>query len=424
MKSVDHKTKNGTNELQAKVFTERESLLTELLELKHFKILKHIFLAILFGFVATDLVKALAGKSHAHFGLKLIKTGFNNFHYGVVCWLVQFGINLLTYKFFKIWALKRIEYGPKDLLTKLWDTLFIVICILYYISAVFLFPVLWADMNLGIATLFAVLMENVRLLMKSHAFIRSNVPDVLKHKQHSDEHLDLPTLKHYLYFSFAPTLLYRKEYPRTETRNLKRALLHFLDVLGIIWLESYIYEIFFLHSFANFGKGEVDWMHVAVIVTQNAIAGGLIMLVNFYLILHAWCNCFADLMRFADKRFYEDWWTSTNYSVYFRSWNIVVHDWLYEYIYKDFYYYIIPKNKIFARFIVFLLSALIHEQIIGFAVGHFLPILFVLFFCFGAIFNSLRTKHPAFYRQLNTSQEPTVRPSIKTDYRLYQDFLL
>lgn len=54
---------SGTNELQAKVFTERESLLTELLELKHFKILKHIFLAILFGFVATDLVKALAGKS-------------------------------------------------------------------------------------------------------------------------------------------------------------------------------------------------------------------------------------------------------------------------------------------------------------------------------------------------------------------------
>lgn len=145
----------------------------------------------------------------------------------------------------------------------------------------------------------------VRFLMKSHAFIRSNVPNILKHKQHSDERLDLPTLEHYLYFSFAPTLLYRKHYPRTEARNIKRATLHFLDVLGIIWLESYIYEIFFLHSFENFGKGEVDWMNVAVIITQNAIAGGLIMLVNFYLILHAWCNCFADLMRFADKRFYE-----------------------------------------------------------------------------------------------------------------------
>ena len=31
----------------------------------------------------------------------------------------------------------------------------------------------------------------------------------------------------------------------------------------------------------------------------------------------------------------QDWWNSTSYADYYRTWNVVVHDWLYAYIYKD-----------------------------------------------------------------------------------------
>lgn len=31
----------------------------------------------------------------------------------------------------------------------------------------------------------------------------------------------------------------------------------------------------------------------------------------------------------------QDWWNSTSYSNYYRTWNVVVHDWLYYYVYKD-----------------------------------------------------------------------------------------
>lgn len=33
----------------------------------------------------------------------------------------------------------------------------------------------------------------------------------------------------------------------------------------------------------------------------------------------------------------QDWWNSNSYADYYRTWNVVVHDWLYAYIYKDLY---------------------------------------------------------------------------------------
>lgn len=31
----------------------------------------------------------------------------------------------------------------------------------------------------------------------------------------------------------------------------------------------------------------------------------------------------------------QDWWNSTSFSNYYRTWNVVVHDWLYSYVYQD-----------------------------------------------------------------------------------------
>lgn len=32
----------------------------------------------------------------------------------------------------------------------------------------------------------------------------------------------------------------------------------------------------------------------------------------------------------------QDWWNSTSFANYYRTWNVVVHDWLYYYVYRDF----------------------------------------------------------------------------------------
>lgn len=47
-----------------------------------------------------------------------------------------------------------------------------------------------------------------------------------------------------------------------------------------------------------------------------------------------WCVCVCIVLYL--YFFPQDWWNSTSYSNYYRTWNVVVHDWLYYYAYKDF----------------------------------------------------------------------------------------
>lgn len=37
-----------------------------------------------------------------------------------------------------------------------------------------------------------------------------------------------------------------------------------------------------------------------------------------------------------DLFIFQDWWNSTSFANYYRTWNVVVHDWLYYYGYRDF----------------------------------------------------------------------------------------
>lgn len=57
---------------------------------------------------------------------------------------------------------------------------------------------------------YALICVQARMLMKTHAFVRENAPNTLNVKENSSA----PDFSKYLYFLFAPTLIYRDEYPR------------------------------------------------------------------------------------------------------------------------------------------------------------------------------------------------------------------
>lgn len=44
---------------------------------------------------------------------------------------------------------------------------------------------------------------------------------------------------------------------------------------------------------------------------------------------------FSEAMFFADRFFYANWWDSKNMAEYYRNWNLIVHEWLYAYVYRD-----------------------------------------------------------------------------------------
>lgn len=219
--------------------------------------------------------------------------------------------------------------------------------------------------------------------MKMHSFMRTIASRVINGKLKTEEEtvppINFPNFQKYLYYLFAPTLLYRDEYPRTSTIRWKFALGRFLEVVAVAFLYSYIHERHIKYHFENFGVEELNGASVTIKLFGMLMPAVIIFLSGFYMILHSWLNFTAELLRFGDRMFYRDWWTASNYEGYYRNWNVVVHDWLYEYIYKDFYNHIFKGSKGLSSLTVFFISAVFHEYVLGYALQVIFPVIFVFF---------------------------------------------
>lgn len=267
----------------------------------------------------------------------------------------------------------------------------LTILIIYYCFLTIAATLLIRRFDQPAASSAALLMELVRLLMKTHAFVRSNVPKFLNFKPHTETPPPaLPTFTHFLYFLFVPTLVYKDEYPKKTTRSWSFILKTSTEFVLTLFYICFIFEKFFLSPFEDYCLRSRKWSELISQILINAIPALLIKLCAFYNLLHSWLNVFAELLHFSDREFYKDWWNSTTYAAYYKTWNTVVHDWLFTYIYKDTYEYLRPGSKHFARFMVFFISAIFHEFIISFALKSFFPIMFVQFFIFGTLLSLVR----------------------------------
>lgn len=122
-------------------------------------------------------------------------------------------------------------------------------------------------------------------------------------------------------------------------------------------------------------------------VIFSTISGIIALLILFYGILHSWMNLFAEMIRFGDRQFYEDWWNVKDFASYYRKWNIIVHEFLYYYIFQDGIRVTRGRcGRQQAKYLVFFISAVMHEVIITCALGFFFPALLLMFGGPGVIF--------------------------------------
>lgn len=315
---------------------------------------------------------------------------------------------LAIYPVFKAWSsITRRYFMKSNFGTSLWHFFGVVVVICYQASFVVIFTKGVINFNMAQASSVAVLMELVRFLMKSYAFIRTNVPRVLNSKNKlkvddfgwesppisttkiqstngsskvNDKRM-FPSFGQYLYFLFAPTLVYRDEYPRTKKIRWNIVAKNYMEVIAVIFILSLVSERIMYPVYNQFGSKfyEIGVKELLASVFNSMLPGLLCFLCGFYCILHSWMNAAAELLKFSDRKFYSDWWNSSNFSVYYRTWNIIVHDWLYLYVYKDLYEYVTGRNRVLSQLLVFSLSAIFHEYILGFTFKFCYPILFVLF---------------------------------------------
>lgn len=380
----DKKHSNKEGALPDKEFLQRNSLLTDLFKITHLRTVYNLFMVTFLLLFMYTVSYDITERGTIQVGTVTIRKGFAKFPICFHIWLLMQASTIGVYVAFNIWAYRRLGFLPKSLNKKVWDYSWLTIFIVYQLSFIILSTKAMLDEELSIACSFIILLEQTRMVMKSHAFVRSMAPKFLSYKPHSE--IPRPNncgLSHYLYFLFVPTLVYRDIYPRTKHIRWMVVIKHFAEVGIIIFYQAFIVERFIIPVFNVFGTRDLEQKWYIKSILEASIPGILIFISGNYLLLHAWLNAWGEMLRFADRLFYKDWWNCTTYHAYHRTWNVVVHDWLYTYIYKDMYEIITPRNRTLSMSAVFFASAIFHEYILAFALRFCYPVMFVLFFGLG-----------------------------------------
>ncbi|XP_050304788.1 sterol O-acyltransferase 1 [Anthonomus grandis grandis] len=384
------KSKKTFKPLPSRQFEVRDSLLVVICQDPHIKVVKNIFAASLVGLFLSTVVHDWLERGEFKIGYKVITAGFGGFHWVILIWLmINLGV-ILAYFCFNIWANIRINFPPKAQNKRVWDTVWLVALIAYYILQFRVSSVMVWKLELAIVSSAIVCLEQTRLLMKVHAFVRSNAEKVLNYKSHSEKKLQLPSFRHYIFFLFAPTIVYADQYPRTKIIRWNLVLEKVVELVGVVFYYAFLLERFIIPTHQDIGLRQFTLSEVIVLIFDNFAVGLMFLLLGFYVVLDTTQNLVGELMKFGDRQFYLAWWTATNYSMYFKTWNLVVGDWLYTYIYKDLYEYVIPGNKTAAKLTVFIISAIVHEWALTYMFGFLFPALFIAFSFVAMFLSSFR----------------------------------
>ena len=105
-----------------------------------------------------------------------------------------------------------------------------------------------------------------------------------------------------------------------------------------------------------------DLLNILIDTLNFGIPASYLWLVFFFSLFHAWSNFWAEVTRFADRRFYSDWWNAGGLAEYWRKWNNPIHNWLVRHV----YFPLIRRgcSDSLSRLLTFTVSAIFHEYII------------------------------------------------------------
>lgn len=299
------------------------------------------------------------------------------------------GGTFLVHPALKLWSVLRGRTSPL-----LVDLLFSLLYAAFVFGSGFMVLVLVFSVPFPPYTTIVISVEHLRLCLKSYSFLRENCYKVLYPWNKDDDsgpavlyagQLEPKTssFSQYLYFIFCPSLIYRDRYPRNPGPiNVKNALIYFAQFITTIWYFTVLIRDFLLPETLRLED-------LLGCYLKSLLAAFFIFLLVHTCVLHSYMNFVSEVMRFADRNFYQDWWCSTSFSMFYRKWNAVVHDWIHAYMFNDVKA-LSRGSGVVAVCTSIVVSAFVHEYLLSLALGFASPVLIFEFVVLGAIFYFLR----------------------------------
>ncbi|XP_070600301.1 sterol O-acyltransferase 2-like [Erythrolamprus reginae] len=288
--------------LKKKIFVPQQSLVDTLLEVEHFRTIRHIFVAMLCIFVLKQIIVDSIDEGSLVLDFELFINGFRQLPTALFAWLCMFLYTLFVpYQALQIWSgcLKMTRFPN---LLKATLVLLVIIC---HIAVLFVFPIyIVVYCNLGIASRAIVVMEQIRFLMKSYSFLRESMPPLL-HARDQVGKTSPPEFSTYLYFLFCPTLIYRKSYPRDPYIRWSYVIRKLVEFLAGIYFVNFLLKYYLIPNFSNMHKQPFKVKILLLSSFDSVMPGISFLLMMFYCFLDCWQNVFAEILRFADRSFYK-----------------------------------------------------------------------------------------------------------------------
>lgn len=181
----------------------------------------------------------------------------------------------------------------------------------------------------GGATMMIVLV----LALKCHSYVATNYALYCEAPE-GDKRAALShvTVKDFAYFLAAPTLVYESAFPRSDHIRWRYVAKKSVQLAAALLVQYAVVAQFMLPVFAQHTQ---DWY----LFLKLALPSFCMWLAGFFAFFHCWLNIVAELLRFADRQFFLDWWNSTSLDSFWRKWNNPVHEWCLRHIYVESMYY-------------------------------------------------------------------------------------
>ena len=366
-------------------FMVRESLLTRVIrEDTSSRAIYCIFFVVLSGFFWTRIIEYFLNEELRREHTDIVIKYMWGFDKAFCCWIV---VNLvIIFVFIPI-----IKCSSRNKCALFTTTASAVI----FLTAVT--PV--AKMIFGIRYLSgaALMMEQIRIQMKVLAF---SIESFRQHRQNRKPSASMvSTLSSFVYFLFAPTLIYRESYPKNSSRNIFQAVVMTYELVVIL---SFLIPIglWLTETASRVGLQDFTVADMFSMLYPSAVSGLLFVLLLFYGFHHLWMNIWSEILLFGDRQFYLEFWTENDPAIAYRKYNLFSSGWLFAYVFLPLRGY----SPVIAWTTVTVLSGVMHEFVIAATVGYIFPIFMICSFqlipyplvvkCLKSRFGPIVSKYP------------------------------
>lgn len=113
-------------------------------------------------------------------------------------------------------------------------------------------------------------------------------------------------------------------------------------------------------------------------ILKLAVVTNIIWLIFSYWFFHSFLNAVAELLYFADREFYQDWWETKSILKFWTKWNRPAHNWLFRHVYMPLKQR--GYEKLYLQGAIFLISSVVLEYLIA------IPLRMYHFFIFRVMF--------------------------------------